>query len=277
MRDQFDEFSKSVAEQLPRRETLRRFGAVFVGAVLSPLGLEAAVKKIVAVDPCKAFCTCKNTKQKNQCLATCKACDNDTKRLTGSCGAYTCCGTGLSACGGYCVNLKDDFSNCGSCGKQCAVPDSYESGACISGQCEYWCVEGADYCDGHCTPLDQDYENCGACGNICTGSTPYCNHGVCSQCLPGLVACGTTCTNLANDNQNCGVCGNVCGGSTPNCLGGACGSCPYGSEMCDGRCVDVLFDGNNCGACGYQCQPLEYCSWGGCYGSYDPGYGYGEY
>src|SRR5262249_12174792 len=37
-----DEFSKSLAESLPRRESLRRLGAVFAGAVLGPLGLETA-------------------------------------------------------------------------------------------------------------------------------------------------------------------------------------------------------------------------------------------
>ena len=38
----FDEFSKSLAESVPRRESLRRLGAVFAGAVLSPLGLGTA-------------------------------------------------------------------------------------------------------------------------------------------------------------------------------------------------------------------------------------------
>ena len=38
----FDEFSKSLAESVPRRESLRRLGAVFAGAVLSPLGVGTA-------------------------------------------------------------------------------------------------------------------------------------------------------------------------------------------------------------------------------------------
>ena len=38
----FDEFSKSLAESVPRRESLRRLGAVFAGAVLGPLGLQNA-------------------------------------------------------------------------------------------------------------------------------------------------------------------------------------------------------------------------------------------
>ena len=35
----FDAFSKSLAESVSRRDTLRRLGAVFAGAVLTPLGL----------------------------------------------------------------------------------------------------------------------------------------------------------------------------------------------------------------------------------------------
>ena len=39
------------------------------------------------------------------------------------------------------------------------------------------------------------------------------------------------------------------------------------SPGCDGVCIDTNWDSNNCGACGYQCGPLEFCSWGFCYGS----------
>jgi hypothetical protein len=49
----FDEFSKSLAESVPRRESLRRLGAVFAGAVLSPLGLGTAWAG--KADPCAAF------------------------------------------------------------------------------------------------------------------------------------------------------------------------------------------------------------------------------
>jgi hypothetical protein len=35
----YDEFSKSLAASVPRRESLRRMGAVLAGMVLSPLGL----------------------------------------------------------------------------------------------------------------------------------------------------------------------------------------------------------------------------------------------
>ena len=59
----FDEFSKSLAESVPRRESLRRLGAVFAGAVLSPLAAGTAWaggKQRPAQDPCKTFCQCRN-------------------------------------------------------------------------------------------------------------------------------------------------------------------------------------------------------------------------
>ena len=143
MSEKGDEFSKSVAEQLPRRESLWRFGAILMGTVFAPLGLDAAVKP--AADPCKAFCKCRNKAQQQQCLAACNECNKQTSRLSGSCGAYTCCGAGQSSC-----------------------------------------------------------------GNICTGSTPYCNNGVCSQCPAGLILCSGQCVDQLWDNANCGACGVVC-------------------------------------------------------------------
>ena len=71
----FDEFSKSLAESMPRRESLRRLGVVLAGAVLSPLGLGAAWAG--RPDPCKPFCKCRTTKQQSQCLAACRACNGN--------------------------------------------------------------------------------------------------------------------------------------------------------------------------------------------------------
>ena len=80
----FDEFSKSLAESVPRRESLRRLGAVFAGAVLSPLGVGTAWAG--RRDPCIAFCKGCTTKQQSQCLAACRACNGNTGRIGGSCG-----------------------------------------------------------------------------------------------------------------------------------------------------------------------------------------------
>jgi hypothetical protein len=119
MTHHWDEFSKSLAEPLPRRESLRRLGVVVAGAVLGPLGLDSAFAG--KTDPCKAFCKCRNRKQQDQCLRACRACNKDTSRLCGSCGNYICCGNGRSCGGGYCTDLADDVLNCGACAAPAAT------------------------------------------------------------------------------------------------------------------------------------------------------------
>jgi hypothetical protein len=224
MTHHWDEFSKSLAEPLPRRESLRRLAVVFAGAVLSPFGRQTASaghhsKKLP--DPCKAFCKCRNKKQQNQCLAACKSCNNDTSRLCGTCGDYFCCGNGLSCCGGYCADLAHDFQDCGACGYVCDTPGPYETAACIDGRCEYPCAYGAIVCDGACTPVSWDPNNCGDCGIVCGGTTPYCNQGTCSRCQPGWAYCNGNCIDVTYDNGNCGACGVICP-SDQTCVGGYC-------------------------------------------------------
>lgn len=185
MTNQWDEFSKSLAESLPRRESLRRLGLVLTGAVLGPLGLRSAAAG-QQQNPCKTFCRCRNQSQQKACLAACNACNGETWRLCGSCGNYVCCGeTG-----------------------------PWEYGACIDGACEYWCADGAIYCDGICTFLSNDPNNCGACGNVCGEATPYCSWGLCWDS-----ACGGA--DLNWDSNNCGACGNVCPWGT-FCVWGVC-------------------------------------------------------
>ena len=247
----FDEFSTSLAESLPRRESLRRLGAVFAGAILSPLGMQTAWAGMP--DPCKAFCKCRNATQQNQCLAACKACNGNTSRLAGSCGSYTCCSIasckgvcsslksdpncgacdnncgayGETCCGSYCADLANDIFNCGRCGAVCAPPGPYESVNCIAGTCVYDCVAGAADCgDGTCTNLDADPDNCGACGNVCGGATPYCDQGACTDilCPAGQTLCSGACYDLNNDLGNCGTsCEDrtVCG-LYETCSGGRC-------------------------------------------------------
>jgi hypothetical protein len=246
----FDEFSKSLSESLPRRESLRRLGAVFASAILSPLGLETAWAG--KVDPCKTFCKCANKKQQDQCLAACQACNGNTGRLAGSCGSYTCCSIaackgvcsnlkadpncgacgnncreyGETCCGNYCADLKNDVFNCGHCGTVCPAPGPYDFVACVGGQCVYDCVDGADECNGSCTSLDSDPDNCGACGNVCPDSAPVCLNGTCSEepnCNFPFISCGGICVDPTSDPFNCGGCGIQCS-DVEACIGGFCES-----------------------------------------------------
>jgi hypothetical protein len=229
MTHRWDEFSKSLAEPVPRRESLRRLGFVFAGAVLSPLGLRTAWAR--GVDPCKAFCNCRKTSQQNACLAACKACNGDTSRVCGACGTYICCGSGRSCCGSYCADLAGDVYNCGACGKMCPPPGPYEFVACVSGRCVRNCAAGTVRCGGVCTPLASDPNNCGACGNVCGPSAPYCVGGSCMyvDCPPGLYVCGGNCVDLLTDPYNCGACFNSCAPSE-FCSGGFCEGICVGCE-----------------------------------------------
>jgi hypothetical protein len=240
----FDEFSKSLVDSVPRRESLRRLGAIFAGAVLSPLGLESAWA--ARVDPCRAFCQCRNMKQQNQCLDACRKCNGNTGRIAGSCGSYACCAIasckgvcsnlksdpncgacgnncrayGETCCGNYCADLKNDIFNCGRCGSVCRAPLPGEVVDCTSGTCVYDCAEGAVACNGTCAFLDSDPDNCGGCGNVCDESTPFCSDGTCFACGGGSTNCGGVCVFLAYDPYNCGACGNVCPGT--GCSDGQC-------------------------------------------------------
>src|SRR5262245_23190318 len=112
--NRWDELSKSLADSIPRRQSLRWLGAAFAGAVLSPLGLKPAWAR--GPDACKSFCNQCHRSQRSQCLAACRACNNRPNRLCGSCGDYVCCGNVQACCGDYCADLGSDFHNCGECG-----------------------------------------------------------------------------------------------------------------------------------------------------------------
>jgi Stigma-specific protein, Stig1 len=245
----YDEFSKSLAASVPRRESLRRMGAVFAGAVLGQWGLGTAWA--AGQDPCKPFCNrCRNKTQQNQCLAACRACNGNTGRLGGSCGSFVCCEAaacngvcsdlqsdpncgacgndcgdfGETCCGNYCADLANDFDNCGRCGAACNDPGPYEDGECFLGECVYLCVEGAIDCNGICTSLDWDPVNCGACGNVC-GAGTTCQNGTCqpNNCVPNCP------TNWCGGDG----CGGTCGCPADSfCMGDGWNMC----VPCDGAC-----------------------------------------
>ncbi|MEZ4392902.1 MAG: MXAN_6577-like cysteine-rich protein [Polyangiales bacterium] len=137
-----------------------------------------------------------------------------------SCSAGACtstCAGGTSLCSGSCVNLQDDTSNCGACGRACASTQSCTAGACT-------CGAGLTLCGGLCVDTSTSTANCGACGRACpSGQT--CAAGACtSSCAGGATLCGGACVNTQTDGANCGACGRACP-SGQTCTAGACAGC----------------------------------------------------
>lgn len=63
------------------------------------------------------------------------------------------CPAGYTNCGGRCVDLRFDGSNCGACGQRCATP-RYPGLFCFNGRClcEYGRAQCCDIDDaGNCT------------------------------------------------------------------------------------------------------------------------------
>jgi Stigma-specific protein, Stig1 len=160
-------------------------------------------------------------------------CDGGLVCLDGSC--LKDCGSGTTACDGFCVDPLYDPANCGDCGIVC----------------DDLC------CAGVCTDTSSDGFNCGSCGNACSGD-----------------CCGGTCADLLSDPSNCGACGFDCGGYAC-CNGQCvdiyydplnCGGCdtPCSSDCCDGYCVDTFSDSSNCGFCGNVCNAGDECYAGEC-------------
>jgi hypothetical protein len=172
--ERLDEFSKSLAGSVSRRDSLRRIGAFAAGAVLSSLG--AGTAWAARPDRCGAFCRwCPTKAKRNQCLAACRACNGNTSRLCGSCGAYVCCASGTACCNGTCISVNSDPHNCGACGYVCAA----SAPICNQGTCS-GCSAGATNCFGVCTNVAFDTLNCGGCGIVCGGGQT-CSGGVCQD------------------------------------------------------------------------------------------------
>ncbi len=109
------------------------------------------------------------------------------------------CNAGFTNCGGTCVNLQTNTSNCGACGVVCSS-NNMASTTCSSGQCTVrlflsrqliskgTCNTGFRDCTGNLavngceTNVATSTINCGACGVLCptpTNGAAVCTSGVC--------------------------------------------------------------------------------------------------
>jgi hypothetical protein len=160
--ERLDELSKLLAASVSRRESLRSIGAVLAVTVFGSLRVGTAWA--ARPDRCTAFCrSCPTKKKRNQCVAACQACNGNTNRLCGSCGAYVCCAASTTCCNGTCTSLNSDPNNCGACGYVCAGSSPIcNQGTCINNPCP-----GGTLCNGICTNTYSDNDACGGCGIVC--------------------------------------------------------------------------------------------------------------
>ena len=243
----FDEFSKSLAESVPRRESLRRLGAVFAGAVLSPLGVGTAwagrkTRAKPSANVARRSSSRNAWRPAGRATAT-PAASADPAGITSAARpplaagcAATCCTTRTAGpaeitatpwgrpVAAVIAPISPPTSSTAEAAGRCAPrllptkPSRASHGTCV-----YGCVAGAIRCNGTCTFLGFDPDNCGACGSVCGGSTPFCTNGICTEtyCNGG---------DLNWDSNNCGACGVVCPEET---------SCSFG--ICEGYCENCRY------------------------------------
>jgi hypothetical protein len=133
------------------------------------------------------------------------------------------CALGRSRCGGACVDLATDPTNCGACGSPCLAGQDCARGACA-------CPSGHSVCAGRCVDLLASTAHCGRCDLACTGAahaTSVCASGVCrSTCDAGFGDCDADAANgceadLGADPARCGACDRACG-ADERCALGVC-------------------------------------------------------
>jgi hypothetical protein len=225
----------------------------------------------------------------NICGSRCEVANNVPSCVASVCKIGTCDANHADCNGvqkdGCETNIASDLSNCGTCGKVCAIGNG--TGRCENKLCKVSAC-GAPWadCDANGTDCETNTNtnasNCGGCGsNGLNCNTVYgalnasgkCLAGGCQfdKCAPNFADCNKDpetdgCeVNLKSASGNCGACGTAC--QAPHgsnaCIAGACTpSCGAAFGDCDGDpktgCEAVLAsDASNCGSCGTVCQPTN--------------------
>lgn len=182
----------------------------------------------------------------------CGDCGNSC--LGGTCvgGGCTCSAASETFCAGSgCVDVTDNFANCGRCGKACPT-----GGSCVGGTC--YCPSGQTDCNGVCVQLGTTL-NCARCGDSCAQGAS-CASGTCTCPANSPDICNNLCVSKQTDEVNCGTCGRQCA-SGATCNAGTC-ECPSGQSECSGQCLDLTRSASACGDCQTTCNVL--CRNSGC-------------
>lgn len=192
-------------------------------------------------------------------------------------------------CGGTCVDIRRDESDCGVCGRKCPAGETCCRGVCRNtkrdpaacggcfdrcpndkpichaGKCRDKCPKPLKRCGRTCgnprtqvccngQPIDKDElqfrdDHCGGCKPCPPGTT--CESGKCvTPCPEGQTSCGGRCVDTNSDNANCGPECTECGYNDPEC--------------CGGKCTNIILNEEHCGACFNRCKQGEFCRFGEC-------------
>jgi len=254
----FDALTKVVARSASRRQVLAALGA----ALGASLGLGEAARAARCAGP-------------GQACGPSRACCGALACTAGACappgqgngnggaggGSSRGCPAGQSRCGGACVALASDPTNCGACGNVCATAVADATATCTNGACGVACGAGYQPCNGACIPTASCCTAADCPGGQCLTCT---NHACVTTCGAGQGCCGGACADLTTD-ANCGACGATC--TPPQTCGGGgtagvCGctpapSCPQGQQC--GTAPDGCGGTLDCGPCtgGTVCTPVS--------------------
>ena len=170
-----------------------------------------------------------------------------TVATTGTSGT-TSCSSGLTNCGGSCVNTQTSIQHCGKCNSPCSSGQSCSGGKCGNyavamtlGPQALCTASGKLWCSGTC--VSQDSSNCGSCGNKCAAGQG-CSGGSCGLYWSGTWYVGnfanSPITLVQSGNSVSGTSNSVfCSGESATITGTTSGNppvakgswdCPYWKE-----------------------------------------------
>jgi hypothetical protein len=248
MEHPFDHMAKGLADEVSRREALRRLGGGLATALLGSLGLRTAWGQSSG---CQSYCRARvrSPKAFTECVISCQDCLQGEGTLCGvsAGGVVTCCGFGLTCINGNCHPVATAVCGneiCSADEKCCSVaplpglPNSGPFGTCIPDDAVccpsqplldftaiIWCPPGTTCCLFQKQP--------GIAINDCCSRGETC-------CVPqgGIRCCGIGETCCVGRGHLTACCKNdeICCRShlgTPSCCG------PL-TKCDDGKCVPIL-------------------------------------